>query len=40
MLRVFLADSQVLFREGVHLALSGEEEYEVVGEATFCGERN
>ena len=33
-LRFFLADCQVLFREGVHLALSGEEKYEVIGEAT------
>ena len=32
--RVFLADWQVLFRDGVHLALCAEESYEVIGEAT------
>lgn len=32
--RVFLTDWQVLFREGVHLTLCGEEDYEVIGEAT------
>jgi DNA-binding NarL/FixJ family response regulator len=31
---VFLADWQVLFREGIHFTLSGEEEFEVIGEAT------
>lgn len=31
---IFLADWQVLFREGVHFTLSGEEDIEVVGEAT------
>jgi len=31
---VFLADWQVLFREGIHFTLSGEEDMEVVGEAT------
>ena len=31
---VFLADWQVLFREGIHFTLSGEEDIEVVGEAT------
>jgi len=31
--RIYLADWQVLFREGVHLTLSGEEDFEVVGEA-------
>ena len=30
---VFLADWQVLFREGVHFTLSGEEDIEVIGEA-------
>ena len=30
---VFLADWQVLFREGVHFALSGEEDIDVIGEA-------
>jgi len=32
--KVFLADWQVLFREGIHFTLSGEEEFEVIGEAT------
>jgi len=32
--RVFLADWQVLFREGIHFTLSGEEDFEVIGEAT------
>ncbi len=31
---VFLADWQVLFREGIHFTLSGEEDIEVIGEAT------
>ena len=31
---VFLADWQVLFREGIHFTLSGEEDMEVIGEAT------
>jgi two-component system response regulator DegU len=31
---VFLSDWQVLFREGIHFTLSGEEDVEVVGEAT------
>ncbi len=30
--RVFLADSQVVFREGMHFVLEGEEGIEVVGE--------
>ena len=30
----FLADWQVLFREGIHLTLSGEEDIDVIGEAT------
>ena len=30
---VFLADWQVLFREGIHFTLSGEEDIEVIGEA-------
>lgn len=34
MIRVFLADWQILFREGVHFILSGEEDFEVTGEAT------
>lgn len=32
-IRVFLADRQVLYREGVRLALSKEDDIEVVGEA-------
>lgn len=32
--KVFLADWQVLFREGIHFTLSGEEDIEVIGEAT------
>lgn len=32
--RVFLADWQVLFREGIHFILSGEEDFEVIGEAS------
>jgi len=31
---VFLADWQVLFREGIHFTLSGEEDMEVIGETT------
>ncbi len=31
-LRIFLADWQVLFREGIHFILSGEEDMEVIGE--------
>jgi len=31
---VFLADWQVLFREGIHFTLSGEEDLDVIGEAT------
>ena len=31
---VFLADRQVLFREGIHFTLSSEEDIEVIGEAT------
>ncbi len=33
-IKVFLADPQVLFREGIHFTLSGEEDFEVIGEAT------
>jgi DNA-binding NarL/FixJ family response regulator len=33
-IRVFLSDPQVLFREGIHFILSGEEDFEVTGEAT------
>src|SRR3972149_4476495 len=32
--KVFLSDPQVLFREGIHFILSGEEDFEVTGEAT------
>lgn len=32
--RVFLSDSQVLFREGIHFILSGEDDFEVIGETT------
>ena len=31
---VFLSDWQVLFREGIHFTLSGEEDIDVIGEAT------
>ncbi len=31
---VVLADWQVLFREGIHFTLSGEEDIEVIGEVT------
>ena len=31
---VFLANWQVLFREGIHFTLSGEEDIEVIGETT------
>ena len=33
-LNVFIADWQVLFREGIHFTLSGEEDMEVIGEET------
>ncbi len=33
-INVFLADWQVLFREGIHFTLSGEEDIDVIGEAT------
>ena len=32
--KVFLSDPQVLFREGIHFILSGEDDFEVVGETT------
>ena len=35
---VFLADWQVLFREGIHFTLSGEEDIDVIGEATSSEE--
>ena len=31
--RVFIAEGQVLFREGIHFTLCGEEDIEVIGEA-------
>lgn len=33
-IKVFLADPQILFREGIHFTLSGEEDFEVTGETT------
>ncbi len=36
--KVFLADSQVLFREGMHFILEGEEGIEVVGEGVSAHE--
>lgn len=33
-IKVFITDWQVLFREGIHFTLSGEEDFEVIGEAT------
>jgi len=33
-IKVFLTDPQVLFREGIHFILSGEEDFDVVGETT------
>jgi DNA-binding NarL/FixJ family response regulator len=33
-IRVFLSDPQVLFREGIHFILSGEDDFEVTGETT------
>jgi DNA-binding NarL/FixJ family response regulator len=33
-IKVFLSDPQVLFREGIHFTLSGEEEFEVTGKTT------
>ncbi len=36
--RVFLADWQILFREGIHFILSGEEDFEVIGEASSSEE--
>ena len=33
-IKVFLSDPQVLFREGIHFTLSGEDDFEVTGEAT------
>ena len=36
-IKVFLSDPQVLFREGIHFILSGEDDFEVTGETT-CNE--
>ncbi len=33
-IKVFLYDPQILFREGIHFTLSGEEDFDVIGEAT------
>ncbi len=33
-IKVFISDPQVLFREGIHFILSGEEDFEVTGETT------
>jgi DNA-binding NarL/FixJ family response regulator len=33
-IRVFLSEPQVLFREGIHFVLSGEDDFEVTGETT------
>ncbi len=35
---VFLSDWQVLFREGIHFTLSGEEDMDVIGESTSSDE--
>lgn len=32
--KIFLSDPQVLFREGIHFILSGEDDFEVIGETT------
>jgi len=33
-IKVLLSDPQILFREGIHFTLSGEEDFEVIGEVT------
>jgi len=33
-IKIFLSDPQILFREGMHFTLSGEEDFEITGEAT------
>ncbi|MFC1967194.1 response regulator [Chloroflexota bacterium] len=33
-IKAFLSDPQVLFREGIHFTLSGEDDFEVTGETT------
>ena len=37
-IKVFLSDPQVLFREGIHFTLSGDEDFEVTGETTSNAE--
>ena len=37
-IKVFLSDPQVLFREGIHFTLSGEDDFEVTGETTNNGD--
>lgn len=32
--KIFLSDPQVLFREGIHFILSGEDDFDVIGETT------
>ncbi len=31
-IKVFLSDPQILFREGMHFTLSGEDDFEVTGD--------
>ncbi len=33
-IKVIISDSRVIFREGIHFILSGEEDFEVIGETT------
>jgi len=33
-IKVLLSDPQILFREGIHFTLSGEDDFEVIGETT------
>jgi DNA-binding NarL/FixJ family response regulator len=33
-IKVFLSDPQILFREGIHFILSGEDDFDVIGETT------
>jgi two-component system response regulator DevR len=33
-IKIFLSDPQILFREGIHFILSGEDDFEVTGETT------
>ncbi len=32
--KIFLSDPQILFREGMHFIISGEDDFEVIGEST------